>query len=640
MLRTAGLLIIAVIINIPCTFGQTNHDSRAAKFHNKALQYYHASAYDEALEEVNKAIRADETYIESWLLAGDIQAIRGMRAQAIESYKKAISIDSTFFIPAYYILANLLFEEGNYEESLNYYSRYSKYPKVKPAEKERMERNVKSANFRIHALNNPVPFNPKNLGSAVNTEGYEFVNYISPDRQRLFFTRRMTTGDRRDEQFFYSVNLGDTAWVEAVDVGPPINTDSDEGAMTLSPDGQYLFFSGCNNVNGFGSCDLYVSRLNGNRWGEPVNLGPVVNTRGWESQPSFSSDGRTLYFVSNRPGGFGESDIWITKLMDNGEWMLPYNAGEVINTKEAERGPFIHPDAVTLYFSSEGHIGMGQGDLFYTTLKGNKWTKPVNLGYPVNTEDDEITMIVDNEGKYAYYSSTRDKGMGLQDIFRFELPADAKPSKVSYMTGIVYDSITRKPLQASVRLLDPISGDTIISSQSNPGDGSYLLVIPQGHNYALNVQREGYLFYSAHFELQGEADFIDPFRRDIPLKPIKEGESIILRNIFFATDSFNLLPESKAELDHLMRLLEVNSSMNIEITGHTDNEGPSQYNQVLSEKRARSVYDYLVQAGIDPRRLRFRGYGASVPIATNDTPAGRALNRRTEMVVTRLLRNN
>lgn len=635
MNRKLIMFLLFMVFLYPSGYGQENRASKAERFHNKALQYYHASAYDKALEEAYKALKADDKYIQSWLLAGDIQSLRGMKDQAIKSYKNAIAIDSAFFVPAYYILANLLFDQQQYSESIIYYKKYSAYQNIRETEKARLSRNLKSAEFRIDAMANPVPFKPVNLGPNVNTAGYEFVNYISPDRQRLYFTRRMTSGDRRDEQFFYCINVKDSEWSPSSDIGPPINTEGDEGAMTVSPDGQYLFFSGCNSMNGFGSCDLYVSRLNGNQWSEPVNLGPVVNTRDWESQPSFSSDGRTLYFVSNRPGGYGESDIWITRMLESGEWSTPVNAGEVINTKEAERGPFIHPDALTLYFSSKGHTGMGQGDLFYSTLKDGKWSEPVNLGYPVNTDDDEITMIVDNEGRYAYYSSTREEGLGLQDIYRFELHKGVKPGKVSYMKGIVYDSITHKPLEAIVKLLDPSTGDTIISSRSNPGDGSFLLVIPGGRNYALNVERQGYLFYSAYFEMAVESDYIDPFRKDIPLKPIKEGESMVLRNIFFATDSFNLLPESTAELDQLVRLLATNKGMDIEISGHTDNEGTEVYNQVLSEKRARSVYNYLLKAGIEPQRLKYRGYGQSVPIATNETPEGRALNRRTELVITR-----
>jgi len=333
------------------------------------------------------------------------------------------------------------------------------------------------------------------------------------------------------------------------------------------------------------------------------------------------------------PGGYGESDIWITKLKTNGEWMNPKNAGESINTKAAERGPFIHPDGVTLYFSSKGHTGMGEGDLFYSTFKNGKWTKPVNLGYPVNTSDDEITIIVDTDGRYAYYSSTREEGYGLQDIYQFELPAEARPEMVSYMKGNVFDSITRKPLAATINLLEPSTGDTIISSLSNPVDGKFLLVIPAGHNYALNVEREGYLFYSAHIELKAKENYINPYEKDIPLKRITEGESMVLRNIFFKTDSFNLLPESTAELDQLVRLMKKNKGMSVEISGHTDNEGAVQYNLQLSERRARSVYDYLIKSNVDVRQLRYKGYGQSKPVATNDTPEGRSLNRRTEMVI-------
>ncbi len=632
-LFTCLLTIVLFSYNL---YSQDSKNSKAVKQHSRALQYYNAAAYDEALVEVEKAIKADKNHIQSWLLAGDIQSLKGDKQKAINSYKAAIAIDSTFFVPAYYILANLLFDQHEYNESIKYYTQYSKYPRIKDAEKVRLNKNLETAKFRLHAINNPVPFKPVNIGANVNTAGYEFVNYISPDRSRLYFTRRMMTGERRDEQFFYSQNIADTAWSHSIDIGPPINTEGDEGAMTLSPDGQYLFFSGCNNIDGYGSCDLYVSRLLGDRWGEPVNLGPVVNSSSWESQPSFSSDGRTLYFVSNRSGGKGSSDIWITQLQNNGEWSAPYNAGDVINTNEAERGPFIHPDGVTLYFSSKGHLGMGQGDIFYSTLQGEEWSKPVNIGYPVNSEDDEVTMIVDNEGRYAYYSSAKEEGFGLTDIYQFELPKTAKPGRVSYMKGIVYDSITKSPLQAQIRLLDIQTGDTIIESTSNRSNGGYFLVIPSGQNYALNVERKGYLFYSAHFQLKGENTLMDPFVKDIPLKPIREGESIVLRNIFFATDSFNLLPESKAELDHLVKIIQANKGMITEISGHTDDVGSDEYNMVLSEKRAMSVYTYLVKAGIEPSRLRYKGYGNTKPVATNDSPENRALNRRTEMLIIQL----
>jgi outer membrane protein OmpA-like peptidoglycan-associated protein len=627
------IVVIVYLISLSA-WAQGQDNSRAGKFHAKALAYYNASAYDEALEEVNKAIRADDNYIKAWLLAGDIYSLKGSKLQAIESYKKAISIDSSFFIPANYILANLLFENGDYEESLIYYQKYANYPQIREAEKVRLEKNVETARFRIDAIKNPVPFHPVNLGQNVNSEGYEFVNYISPDNERLYFTRRMTSGIRRDEQFYYCNRLNDSTWSEAIDIGPPINTDGDEGAMAISPDGQYLFFSGCNNPNTFGSCDLFVSKRKGSGWSEPVNLGPVINTDAWESQPSFSSDGKTLYFVSNRPGGFGGSDIWITQLTDDGLWTEPVNAGEMINTKDAERGPFIHPDAKTLYFSSNGHTGMGKGDIFYSVLNDGKWSKPINLGYPVNTKDDEITLIVDNQGKKAYYSSMKENGFGLQDIYMFDLPETAKPGLISYIKGKVLDSVTKHPLAASIRLLDPISGDTIISSNSNSNDGNYFLVIPAGQKYAMNVERNGYLFFSAHFNLEEESNYFNPFVKDILLKPIKEGESIILRNVFFATDSFNLLPASKAELQQLVRLLLNNKNMQIEISGHTDNVGGEKYNDELSTKRAKSVYNHLVESGVEPKRLRYRGYGYSKPLSNNITEEGRKLNRRTEIVVT------
>lgn len=631
LLRSLWILSFAVL---PFLISAQEKPGKEVKYHQKALAYYNASALDEALAELAKALKINDHYIESWLLRGDIYSIRGDKKEAIQSYSKAVSIDHNFFPPAVYILANLQFEEHLYAECVRNYEWYLQYPEARQVEKNKCLKNLGLARFRLNAMENPELFRPVNLGTAVNTPGYEFVNYISPDAERLYFTRRLTSGTNRDENFFLANRLSDTTWFTAVELGPPVNTPGDEGALCISPDGQYLFYSACNRPDGYGSCDIYVSKREGNRWGEPQNLGPIVNSSYWETQPSFGSDGRTLYFVSNRPGGQGSSDIWLTRLDSHREWSEPENLGNIINTPESERGPFIHPDGKTLYFSSKGHTGMGEGDIFFSRLNDDgTWTEPVNIGYPLNTEADEVTFIVDNAGKYAWYSSAIAGGFGLQDIYRISLPQSAKPLPVTYMKGIVSDSLNGHFLGASFTLTDLESKKVVVQSQSNSQTGDFLVCIPSGRNYALAVEKPGYLFYSVHFALESEAGTGEPYLRNILLKPIREGETIVLHNIFFETDSSRLLPESEIELNNLLDLLVRNSGLKIEISGHTDNSGGESYNMQLSEKRAEQVYRFLIRKGIALQRLSFKGFGASQPIADNSTPEGKALNRRTEFRV-------
>lgn len=632
MLHPRILFIVFLIMPFLLS-AQKKSEGREMKFHQKALQYYQASAFDEALVELDKALKINPENIESWLLKGDIQSIRRDDVAAMASYSKAISIDENFFPPAFYILANLQFGSRLYGESIANYEKFLTFPNVKDAEYERAVKNIKLAGFRLKAIQNPVPFEPVNLGKEVNSGGYDFINYLSADGEQLYFTRRTPKGPRKDEEFYFAVRIGDTLWGNIQNLGPPVNTPGDEGALCLSPDGQFLFFAACNRPDGYGSCDLYASKRKGEGWSEPQNLGPVVNSTYWESQPTFSSDGRTLFFVSNRPGGLGSSDIWFTRLEADG-WTSPQNAGPVINTPEAERGPFLHPDGQTLYFSSKGHPGMGEGDIFMSRMNADgEWSPPVNLGYPINTEADEVNLVVDLQGKFAYISSSIEGSYRLTDIYSFRLPDLVKPLVVTYLKGTVSDSISGAKLKADFILTDLKSGKEVVKSTSNAATGTFLVSIPAHRNYALTIEKTGYLFYSANFFIDNEAGVDKPYLQNFLLKPIRKDEITVLRNVFFETDSSRLLPESEAELDKLVKFLDLNKNISIEISGHTDNTGSVTYNDDLSVKRAAAVYRYLSDKGISRKRMMFKGYGASIPVADNHTAEGKAANRRTEFKI-------
>jgi outer membrane protein OmpA-like peptidoglycan-associated protein len=359
-----------------------------------------------------------------------------------------------------------------------------------------------------------------------------------------------------------------------------------------------------------------------------------VNTTAWESQPCLGADGRTLYFVSTRRGGFGGSDIWESTLSDEGYWGTPVNLGDTINTTADEMAPFIHPDGHTLYFSSRGHMGMGGADLFVSRKAADgHWQKPENIGYPVNSKNDEINLIINAKGTEAFISAEREKGYGNMDIYRFELPVQYRPAMVSFVHGKVFDKNTSVPLLASLELIDMQSNKVIVSSWSDMVTGEFVMSLPVDKDYALNVSCKGYLFYSQNFSVSKENDSVNPVKLDIPMQPFEVGGKVILKNIFFETDKYELLPDSKAELGKLINFLQKNASLHIEIGGHTDNEGSDPHNMTLSQNRAKAVYDYLLTNGITSGRLTFKGYGETLPVAGNDTPEGRAMNRRTEFKV-------
>ncbi|MCG8698250.1 MAG: OmpA family protein, partial [Bacteroidales bacterium] len=424
----------------------------------------------------------------------------------------------------------------------------------------------------------------------------------------------------------------DSAWTLMKSVGTPLNTPSNEGAQTISADGLTMVYTICNR-KGVGRCDLVISHYENEAWSEPKGIGAPVNTSYKETQPALTADGRVLYYACDRPDGKGGLDLWRSTRKEDGTWSKPENLGDSINNEGEQMAPFIHHDGKTLYFASNKHIGMGGFDIYKATLNDSgTFTEIVNLGYPINTHQDDFGLIVNAKGDMAYYASGAEAQNG-QDIFRFEMPVKIRPQGVSYFKGMVYDAISKKRLQANIELQNLNSGEVVFLSKSSKDRGEFLVCIPTNNNYLLNVSCNGYLFYSDNFIMEGTHEVSDPYVKDIPLQPVKPGTSIVLNNIFFETDKYDLKPESKHELDKLVAFLKSNWGFNIEISGHTDNQGKPDYNQQLSERRAQSVVDYLIENQIPESRLTFKGYGMTKPVATNDTKEGRAQNRRTEMMV-------
>jgi outer membrane protein OmpA-like peptidoglycan-associated protein len=635
LLQTALLLLAANVAMAQMKFSTEN--KKAIKLFQEGLRYYDNKMNSEAEELFLKAIKADGRFIEAHILLGDTYFDMGRKDEAIGMYKKVVEIDDNFFSNTYFQLAQMEMSVGAYEDAIKHYNIYLEKKRVNPRSKEKAEQQLRNAEFGAKAVKQPVPFNPTNLGPNVNTPDYEYFPVLTADRQTLVFTRnkRRTAGMDFQEDFYISFLGKEEDWGVAMNLGEPINTDDNEGAQTITADGQQLFFTGCNRKGGMGSCDIYRSVREGRSWSRPENLGAPVNSNKWESQPSISSDGKTLYFASNREGGKGGSDIYVTRLGANGQWTDPRNLGDSINTEGAEETPFIHPDGRTLYFTSDGHVGMGGKDIYVVRMKDDgTWGTPKNLGFPINTHKDEMGLFVDATGALAYFASDREGGQGKLDIYSFPLYDAVRPTPVTYVKGVVKDRDSKRPLGARFELIDLSTSQTVVESRSDRVSGEFLVCLPVGHDYGLNVSKDGYLFHSENFSLTAMAEQGKPYSMNVELQPIEFGKSVVLRNIFFETGSFDLKPESTAELEKLLAFMEQNPKIRIEIGGHTDNVGQRQDNQVLSENRANAVRLYLQGKGIDAARMTHKGYADMEPVDTNDTAEGRARNRRTEFKVT------
>jgi outer membrane protein OmpA-like peptidoglycan-associated protein/tetratricopeptide (TPR) repeat protein len=609
------------------------------KVNKKAIKVYEAAYdlavegdYEKSLNKLDEALAIEPKYVEAYLSRAGIYGDLKNYTASVTDFSKAFSLDSifssTYLLPYSISLAGI----GNFELALEKLNAFLNTEKLNP-------QSIKSGNYRKRTYefaldykkSHPAGdyhFDPVNLGDGINTNYLEYYPSLTIDGKKMIFTRRVNN----DEDFYESENINGV-WSKATPAKGKLNTTLNEGAQSISQDGQWLIFTGCNYPEGQGSCDLYISfKTKSGSWTEAENIGAIVNTDLWESAPSLSPDKKDLYFSSNRFNGYGGKDIWVTHRNNLGKWTIPENLGPTINTSGDETCPFIHPDNQTLYFNSNGLPGYGMADLFLTR-KGadNKWTTPLNLGYPINTIDDEGSLIVASDGYTSYYASDRkNKNSGL-DIYSFILPKELSAKKTLWINGNVFDAKSKLglPSMATLTCLGNANFSTQIQTDE---DGNFLITLPIGYEYSLNINRKGYLFYSDHFSLpENTTDSF--FKLNVPLQPIEAGASIVLKNIFFGNNETKLQPESEAELNKIIVLLNENPNMKVQISGHTDNVGKKEANQLLSLNRAKSVVNYLIGKGITINRLLPKGFGDTKPVASNDTDEGKSLNRRTEINV-------
>ncbi|MCX7862097.1 MAG: OmpA family protein [Bacteroidales bacterium] len=618
-------------------------DKSAINLFEKALAYYNIGQLEQAKSTAKKAIERNNKFIEAYLLIADIFNEQNKAENEIFYLQKVIEINPDFDEKIYFALSKAMFKLGKYKDALQnaeiYMNKISDEKKISEAHNW-----LKRIEFIIKAYENPVPFNPVRLSDKVNTPYKDYWPSLTINEQELYFTVALPTEKRApngsviyQEDLFFTKKSENGEWQLAKKLDNDINSNDNEGAQSISANGQFLFYVACNRKNDYGSCDIYYSERTPQGWTKPKNLGPPVCTRYWESTPAASADGRMLFFSSGgRPDSKGGKDLYVSFKKTDGTWTEPRNLGDSINTSGNEYAPFLHPDGKTLYFSSDGWMGMGGQDIFMSQMKPDStWTTPKNLGYPINTSSDDFGLIVNANGKYAFFASNREGSLDW-DLYTFELYDEVRPDPVIYLTGKIFDAKTKQTLRANIEIYDLENKSLIYNATSNELNGQYIACIPKRTQYAMNVSAQGYLFYSEYFSLESLRKIETSFQLDVPLIPIEVGQTIILKNIFYETDKYNLKPESEVELNKLVQFLRQNSTIGIEISGHTDNVGTAEYNKTLSTNRAKLVYEYLISKGISSNRLTYTGYGYSKPIANNDTPEGRALNRRTELKITKI----
>ncbi|HDQ16460.1 MAG TPA: hypothetical protein ENN45_05320 [Bacteroidetes bacterium] len=588
------------------------------------------------------------------------------KEKALKYLQKAIELDADIEPMVYYWLGVAYQYHYKFEQAKAQFDVCQDRMKDKHFDeiKKKVLKRIDECNNAIEFTANPERVWVENIES-INTEYPDYCPAISADESMMIFNSKRSGAMADDGYFFSSIYISyneNGKWSKPSPMDPPLNSEKHDECLALSPDGQSMFVY--KETNGVGN--IYQSFLDGDKWTEPVKLQEAkINTDNNETHASFSHDGIKIYYVTDHSyGNRGGKDIFFSGAMDDFKksWGKGMGIDRNVNTVYDEGAIYMHPDGKTIYFSSKGHNSMGGYDIFKSERVGNGWSKPVNMGYPINTPYDEQFFVMSANGRHAYLSSDRAGGKGNTDIYlitflgpekpttidtedhllasfvnpikeaRLEGPVKVETKNLTILKGRIIDDFTDKPVAAEIEIVDNVKNEVISRFTSNSSTGKFLISLPSGINYGIAVKAEDYLFHSENFNLPEMADY-QLVEKDIRLKNVCIGCKIVLNNIFFDTGKSNLRPESTNELNRLVKLLNDIPKLRIEISGHTDNVGSAKSNQDLSERRAKSVVDYLISKGIAASRLEYKGYGDTDPISTNDTAAGRQLNRRTEFKV-------
>ena len=631
---TAFFILLAISLSALGQSELSTKSKKAIELYTLADNFRVRGQFSEALNLLNQALDKDKNFVEAYYRRGLTYFSMKQYPNATSDYEKGLSLTADLRKQKvfWYDLGELYLLSGKYEQAMKVLSAYINNETQNKTKIERATMLFKSAEFALKNQNVKSQYTRRPLSDTVNRFVMQYFPVLTADQKQLIFTRRAGDGPNDDEDLMISKKNEQGRWLMPESISKNINTPLNEGTCTISADGRRLIFTSCSGRDGIGSCDLYESMKMGDVWTTPKNLGRNVNTNEWESQPSLSADGRTLYFVSDRRSGLGRRDVWISTLDEAGTWTRAINAGKQINSALDEISPFIHANDKTLYFASNGLPGFGGYDIFFAERDSSVWNAPKNIGNLINDNDDQFSFFITADGQKGYYSheETLPSGLSHSKIYEVEIPPEYQVKfKSNYVKGIIRDKVSKAPLAARIELINIEKNSMVSLVKSDSVSGEYLMVLTQGSEYALYINKRGYLFKSYNFNYSEVKDF-EPIIIDIELERAAAGSMAILNNIFFDLDKYDLKSKSIPELQKIIRFMQENPQIKVEVSGHTDNLGQPAYNKQLSEKRAQSVYNYLVQQGIDKDRLVPIGYGQAKPLADNTSEQGRQQNRRIE----------
>ena len=633
-MMTKKILFILLALQLTLLSAQelSTEDRRAMKFYQKAGEEIGMRNFEEGIELYKKAIERDPKFSEALYKLATVYKVYRMMDSSFHYLDRFAQVTPKEDIPANvaYLLAETYFGRGFYEKSDQFLLLVNeKKPELLNSKRGSLLRS--STTFSLNNPTNKVTYTIEKLPEEVNQYYSQYFPAITVDNRSMIFTKRDGYGPYDDEDIVIS-EIVDGKWTEARPLSEKITTKFNEGAATISADGRMIIFTSCEQAISLGSCDLFTASKTGDTWSEPKNLGRNVNTIHWDSQPSLSADGKSLYFSSNRPRGFGGRDIWVSYYQED-EWTIPVNLGDSINSKLDETTPYIHVNNKTLFFSSNGHPGFGGYDLFYSDYNESDsvWSYPINLGGGINDFNEQLSWTLTADGKTAYFAREADvQGKKRSLIVSINFETDSLiSSKAVYITGKVRDSKTREPLEASIKMYDLQTNAAVYRTNSDPVSGKYFVTLTEGKEYGVFASAKGYLFEDFHFS-PTERDGLKPDTLDILLQPIEKGVSMILENIYFEFDSYKLDPKSKSELEVMAEFFR-NNNVKVQIEGHADLVGSDSYNLEISTDRARAVYNYLINLGVKPSLLSFKGFGSSRPVTKEESEQQK--NRRIEFRV-------
>jgi outer membrane protein OmpA-like peptidoglycan-associated protein/tetratricopeptide (TPR) repeat protein len=651
-----SVITLSVVAQKDIPFEKSNFKDKKEAFKKayehylKGEAYYNQNNYYKALEYYLKANEFNANSSELNAKIGDCYLHTYEKIKAIPFFEKAKSLNSNLDGFYLYLLGTAYHLNNDFDKAIKTYRlAKSRGSKINPPALDMADKKIKECNTAKKMIQSPVNVKIINLGEGINTIYEEYVPVITADESEIYFTSRRpeTTGRKFDpnlgdyyEDIYHSVKE-DTIWQEAENVGKPINSEFHDATVGLSLDGQKLFIYR-DGKNGDG--DIYYSELKGKKWGEPQPMPKPINSKGQETSACFDYTGNVIYFVSDRDGGEGGRDIYKSVKQADGTWGEAENLGPIINTEYDEDAVFMHPDGKTLYFCSNGHDNMGGFDVFKSEFENGKWSKPKNLGYPINTTDDDVSFVLTASGEYGYYTSGRIdvESYGKRDIYKIAFLDVINRPKLTLLKGKVTDRETGEPIAATIEIYDNTNNQLVSTYTANSATGKFMVSLPSGKDYGINVSAPGYLFYSDNINIPLESAFQE-VEKNIELDKLKVGKKVQLSNIFYDYNSAKLRESSYNELDKVVELLNKNPKLKIEISSHTDSRGSDAYNLKLSQERAQSCVDYLVSKGVDKNRLIAKGYGESKPLITDEEinklpteeekEAAHQKNRRTEFKI-------